>query len=254
MERVIQGLPVVTGPAWAGVNYFCTTRAGGVGVGPYDSLNLGRRAGDVAETVEENRRRLRAAVPVEPLWLRQVHGHEVADADRADLEAEPGLDASVTSQPNRVLAIMAADCLPVVLSDLDGRVLGAAHAGWRGLAGGVLENTLALMRAKAPDLRGFRAWVGPGIGPEKFEVGADVVHAFCEQDASASTFFVPRAEQPGKWLADLPGLARMRLLRAGVADVTLSGLCTVSDAQRFFSYRRDGLSGRMALLAWLAPQ
>lgn len=252
MERVIQGLPVVTGPMWAGVHYFCTTRAGGVGVGPHESLNLGRRADDLPETVEENRRRLRAVVPGEPLWLRQVHGHEVADADQPDL-GEPGLDASVTNQPNRVLAIMVADCLPVVLSDIDGRVLGAAHAGWRGLAGGVLENTLAVMRAKEPGVRGFRAWIGPGIGPEKFEVGADVVEAFCAHDSKASGFFTPYPERPGKWLADLPGLARLRLLRAGVDDVTLSGLCTVSDPQRFFSYRRDGVSGRMALLAWLAP-
>ena len=253
MERVIEGLPVVTGPAWAGVNYFCTTRAGGVGVAPHDTLNLGRRAGDDPDTVAENRRRLRAALPAEPLWLRQVHGSDVIDADATDLPDEPALDASVTAQPGRVLAVMVADCLPVVIADADGRVLGAAHAGWRGLSGGVLENTLAAMRAKAPDASAWRAWVGPGIGPDAFEVGRDVLDAFMADDPAAERYFRPRPGMPGKWLADLTGLAEFRLRRAGVQDVTLSGLCTVGDAGRFFSYRRDSETGRMALLAWLDP-
>ncbi len=253
MERVIQGLPVVTGPAWDGVNYFCTTRAGGVGVAPHDTLNLGRRAGDQPDTVEENRRRVRAAVPADPLWLRQVHGSDVIDADQADVPDEPALDASVTSQPGRVLAIMVADCLPVVIADSQGQVLGAAHAGWRGLSGGVLEHTLAAMRAKAPQATGWRAWVGPGIGPQTFEVSRDVLDAFMADDPATESYFRPRSGVPGKWLADLAGLADFRLRRAGVQQVTLSGLCTVTDAQRFFSYRRDGETGRMALLAWLDP-
>ncbi|MFF7396875.1 peptidoglycan editing factor PgeF [Achromobacter sp. NPDC008082] len=288
MERVIASLPVVTGPQWAGVNYFCTTRAGGVGVAPHDTLNLGRRAGDNPDTVAENRRRVRAAVPAEPLWLRQVHGSEVVDADVMDaagepatgdpaagepaagepaagvpaagvpaagapIQDEPAVDASVTTQPGRVLAVMVADCLPVVITDSKGLVLGAAHAGWRGLSGGVLENTLAAMRAKAPQAEGWRAWVGPGIGPQHFEVGQDVLDAFTADDPATARYFTPRPGLSGKWLADLAGLADFRLRRAGVQEVALSGLCTVSASDRFFSYRRDGETGRMALLAWLDP-
>lgn len=253
MERMIEGLPVVTGPAWAGVNYFCTTRAGGTGSAPHDTLNLGLRAGDDPDIVAENRRRLRAALPDEPLWLRQVHGSDVVDADAPGLPDTPALDASVTAQPGRVLAVMVADCLPVVMADADGRVLGAAHAGWRGLSGGVLEHTLAAMRAKAPQATAWRAWVGPGIGPEAFEVGRDVLDAFMADDAAAERYFRPRPGVPGKWLADLAGLAEFRLRRAGVQAVSQSGLCTATDAARFFSYRRDGETGRMALLAWLDP-
>ncbi|MNX52463.1 Laccase domain protein YfiH [compost metagenome] len=253
MDCVIASLPVVTGPTWPGVTYFCTTRAGGVGVAPHDTLNLGRRAGDDPAAVTENRRRVRAAVPGDPLWLRQVHGSEVVDADSPDLPDEPALDASVTSHPGRVLAIMVADCLPVVIADADGKVLGAAHAGWRGLAGGVLEHTLAAMRAKAPAATGWRAWVGPGIGPQAFEVGQDVLDAFTADDPATARYFTPRPGLPGKWLADLAGLADFRLRRAGVQEVALSGMCTVSQAQRFFSYRRDTETGRMALLAWLDP-
>ncbi len=253
MERLIAGLPVVTGPEWQGVNYFCTTRSGGVGVAPHDTLNLGLRAEDNPEAVAENRRRVRAAVPSAPLWLRQVHGSEVVDADGPDVPAEPAADASVTAQPGRVLAVMVADCLPVVIADAEGTVLGAAHAGWRGLAGGVLERTLAAMRAKAPQADGWRAWVGPGIGPRHFEVGQDVLDAFAADDPATARFFAPRPGIAGKWLADLAGLADFRLRRAGVQEVVLSGECTVTRADRYFSYRRDGVTGRMAMLAWLAP-
>ncbi|MBO1110891.1 peptidoglycan editing factor PgeF [Bordetella petrii] len=249
MESVIHGLPVITGPQWPGVRYFCTTRGGGAGVAPHDTLNLGLRAGDQPGTVLENRRRVRAAAPSEPLWLRQVHGADVVDADGA-LPDEPAADASVTAAPGRVLAIMVADCLPVVMADLDGTVVGAAHAGWRGLAGGVLERTLERLRAKAPHARGWRAWVGPGIGPEAFEVGADVREAFAALGPQALAHFAPRPGLAGKWLADLPALALLRLRRAGVQDAQACGLCTVSDPARFFSYRRDGVTGRMALLAW----
>lgn len=253
MERLIADLPVVTGPDWKGVGYFCTTRAGGVGVAPHDTLNLGLRAEGNPEAVAENRRRVRTAVPAAPLWLRQVHGSEVVDADASDVPAEPAVDASVTSQPGRVLAIMVADCLPVVIADAEGKVLGAAHAGWRGLAGGVLEHTLDAMRAKAPQATGWRAWVGPGIGPQHFEVGQDVLDAFTADDPATGRFFTPRSGIPGKWLADLAGLADFRLRRAGVQEVSLSGECTVTRKDRYFSYRRDGVTGRMALLAWLHP-
>jgi len=243
------GLPVVPGPGWPGVACFCTTRAGGVGAAPYDTLNLGLKAGDDPATVAENRRRLRAGLPGDPFWLAQVHGSRVLDAD-ADL---PGgqADAAVTARAGRVLAIMTADCLPVVLSDLDGRVLGAAHAGWRGLAGGVLENTLDELRRRHPRARGWRAWVGPGIGPEAFEVGEDVREAFAPGGPQALAAFAPRPQARGKWLADLPALAELRLRRAGVEQVSLSRLCTVQHRELFFSYRRDGRTGRMATLAWL---
>ncbi len=253
MERMIAGLPVVTGSDWKGVSYFCTTRAGGVGAAPHDTLNLGLRAGDDPAVVAENRRRLRAAVPSEPLWLRQVHGAGVVDADAPQAETEPAADASVTSRPGRVLAILVADCLPVLIADAEGRAVGAAHAGWRGLAGGVLENTFAALRAKAPGASQWRAWVGPGIGPQAFEVGDDVRDAFISDDSSVAAYFRPRPGVQGKWLADLPGLADFRLRRAGVKEVSLSGLCTASDAKRFFSYRRDGQTGRMAMLAWMPP-
>jgi YfiH family protein len=245
-------LPVVAGPRWPGVSYFCTTRAGGVGTAPHDTLNLGLRAGDQPETVAENRRRVRAALPGAPLWLRQVHGSRVVDAD-APLEDEPAADAAVTAAPGRPLAIMAADCLPVLIVEARARALGAAHAGWRGLAGGVLENTVAALRRKCADAVAWHAWIGPGIGPAVFEVGQDVLDAFADDGPQARAMFHPRPGQPGKWLADLPGLAALRLRRAGVAVVHQSGLCTVSDPGHFFSYRRDGQTGRMALLAWLHP-
>jgi YfiH family protein len=261
MERLTPSpLPLVSGPDWAGVRYFCTTRGGGVGRAPHDTLNLGRRAGDDPAAVAENRRRLRGMLPAEPLWLRQLHGAGVVDADtwnpagggvQADAETEPGADAAVTARPGQVLAILVADCLPVVIADADGRVLGAAHAGWRGLAGGVLENTLAALRVKCPAATCWQAWIGPGIGPSAFEVGQDVLDAFAADGPEALALFTPRPQRPGKWLADLPGLAQLRLRRAGVAAVYASGLCTVSDRERFFSYRRDGETGRMALLAWL---
>ncbi len=251
MDRVIAGLPVVSGEDWPGVAYFCTTREGGAGVAPYDTFNLGIRAGDRPEAVAENRRRLAAALPGEPRWLRQVHANAVHDADLPPPAGEIAADASVTTRPGQVLAVLVADCLPVLMADEAGQVLGAAHAGWRGLSCGVLENTLELMRRKKPAAGGWRAWVGPGIGPAFFEVGADVLEAFgAPGDAEAAACF--RLHAPGKWMADLPGLARLRLQRAGVARVELSGLCTYADRARFFSYRRDRETGRMAMLAWLA--
>jgi len=241
-------LPVIEGPAWRGTRCFCTTRAGGVGRAPFDTLNLGLRAGDDPQAVHENRRRLRAMLPAEPLWLAQVHGARVVDADIPNDTLEA--DAAVTAMPGRVLAIMAADCLPVAIADTRGRVLGAAHAGWRGLSAGVLECTLQRLRSRCPDGR-WTAWIGPGIGPARFEVGEDVLRAFAGPDPDAAAAFAPFPGRPGKWLADLPRLAERRLRAAGVADVHASGLCTAGDPERFFSYRRDGVTGRMAMLAWL---
>ncbi|MHA3902085.1 peptidoglycan editing factor PgeF [Castellaniella sp. WN] len=259
------GLRGVTGELWAGVRYFSTWRAGGVSQAPRDSLNLGAHVGDDPAAVEENRRRLRRALPDEPLWLEQVHGTAVFDADavpggpglpvgeaRAFPASAPCADAATTTRRGRPLAIMTADCLPVVLADEAGTVLGVAHAGWRGLAAGVLENTLDAMRGRAPAARAWRAWIGPGIGPRAFQVGPEVRAAFLDQDAGLAEFFV--LERPGgdRWLADLAGLARARLLRAGVDRVEASGECTWTRADRYFSYRRDPGSGRQATLAWMS--
>jgi YfiH family protein len=251
MANLINPLPVITGPRWTGVRYFCTTRAGGVSRPPYDTLNLSARAGDEPHMVEENRSRLRAILPSDPLWLWQVHGSDVVDAD-GTLPQEPAADASVTTTLGRVLAIMVADCLPILIADDKGKVLGAIHAGWRGLAGGVVERTLQVMQAKAPQSLGWRAWIGPGIGPDAFKVGQDVFDVFAATDPQVQRFFIARREHPGKWFADLPGLARWRLQRAGVEHIASCDFCTVNDARRFFSYRRDGLTGRMAMLAWLS--
>jgi len=248
------GLPVLPALEALGVCSFCTTRLGGVGNGPHASLNLGSRAGDDPAVVAENRRRLRAALPGEPFWLTQVHGARVLDADdpayqQATTAREA--DAAVTTRPERVLAVMAADCLPVVMADLDAQVLGAAHAGWRGLAAGVLEQTLSALRARCPDARGWQAWIGPGIGPDVFEVGAEVRTAFADLGDAAWALFAAHPVRPNKYLADLPGLAELRLRRAGVTDVRQARLCTYSHPDLFFSYRRDGVTGRMALCAWL---
>jgi YfiH family protein len=248
------------GPSWPGVRAFCSERAGGVSAAPYAGLNLGIHVGDDPVAVAENRARLRAHLPAEPVWLDQVHGIEVFDADvNAAIDGAlfpspshrpPRADAAITRTPGRVLAILTADCLPVVIVDEAATILGVTHAGWRGLAAGVLEVTLERMSQAVGASPEWRAWIGPAIGPQAFEVGADVRDAFLADDPGSAPCFVPR-ETPGKWLADLPELAARRLRRAGVAQVEPSGRCTVSEADRYFSYRRDGQTGRIATLAWL---
>lgn len=237
-------------PAPAAVRACVTTRAGGVSAPPYDALNLGAHVGDAADAVVENRARLRRLLPAEPVWLNQVHGIEVADVDHDDVAsgAPPVADAAVARQPGRVCAVLTADCLPVLLCDESGSVVAAAHAGWRGLLGGVLEATLERM---AVPPHATLAWLGPAIGPQAFEVGDEVRAAFIAQEARASRGFVPAA-QAGKWMADLYLLARQRLERAGVTRIHGGGLCTHSDAERFYSYRRDGQTGRLASLIWIA--
>jgi len=254
------GLPGITGSAWNGVRYVSTWREGGVSQAPWDSLNLGAHVGDDPAAVRENRRRVRAALPAEPLWLEQVHGTDVwqADAgpapDGADgtrvLSAAPCADAAVTGRRGAPLAIMTADCLPVVVADGAGTVLGVAHAGWRGLAAGVLENTLAALRRQAPSARDWRAWLGPAIGAGDFEVGPEVRAAFVAPDAGAAVHFTPSG-RPDHWLADLAGLAARRLALLGVESVEASGECTYRRADRYFSYRRQARTGRQATLAWL---
>jgi len=234
-------------PDWtapSSVRTLVTTRHGGVSTPPYDSLNLGVAVGDRPEAVLENRARLAALLPEAPRWLRQVHGSLVVEADGVTAPVEA--DASFTRTPGVVCVVQMADCMPVLFGADDGSVVAAAHAGWRGLAAGVLENTITAMQT---DPRRLHAWLGPAIGPARFEVGDEVREAFTAQSADAAAAFVPHA--PGKWLADLFALACQRLARAGVERVSSSGLCTVSDAGRFFSHRRDRVSGRMAAAIWI---
>lgn len=233
-------------PAPARVRALSTTRAGGVSVAPYDSLNLGTHVGDDAANVAANRAQVRRIVPSEPAWLNQVHGTAVVDA--AAVAGVPDADASVSRTPGAVCVVMTADCLPVLLCDRAGSVVGAAHAGWRGLHGGVIEATVAAMQVAPADVI---AWLGPAIGPTAFEVGDEVRAAFVATDAIADAAFKP-AGQPGKWLADIYLLARQRLAALGVTAVYGGDCCTVSESRRFFSYRRDGVTGRMGTLVWLA--
>lgn len=230
-------------PAPANIRAVITTRAGGVSRGPFASFNLGFRTGDDPQAVAGNRARLRHELPQEPKWLRQVHGSGVADADAAT--GAPEADASVARTPGTVCVVMIADCVPVLLTDRAGSAVAMAHAGWRGLAAGVIETTLG---ALALDPAELLAYLGPGIGARAFEVGADVRDAFLMRDPQAEAAFAPHA--PGKWLADLFLLARQRLQRAGVRSIHGGGLCTYSDAARFFSYRRERTTGRMAALIW----
>jgi YfiH family protein len=230
---------------------FVTTRNGGVSAGRYASLNLSavsaaRAEGDRKENVAENRARVRALLPDDPVWLRQVHGTSVHLADQTRLDVPPAADAAATRTANVVLAVQSADCLPVLLADRDGTAIAIAHAGWRGLAAGVVENAVRSL-AIPPDR--VVAWLGPAIGPDAFEVGADVRDAFVASDADVAAAF--RQKAAGKWWADLPALARRRLARAGVRDVHGDAACTYAEPARFFSYRRDGETGRMAALLWL---
>ena len=224
-----------------------TTREGGASAGAYASLNLGLRSGDEEAAVRENRRRLEAVLPSRPVWLRQVHGTRVVDADAARGAGEPPeADAAVARRPGTVCAVLVADCMPVLLADATGQVVAAAHAGWRGLCAGVLEATVAAMEA---DPSGVSAWLGPAIGPRAYEVGDEVREAFVRRDAAAREAFA--ATRPGHWLLDLYAVARQRLAACGVKCVYGGGFCTFSDPERFFSYRRDRQTGRMAALIWL---
>lgn len=248
-------------PAPAGVRAVFTLRSGGLSRPPFDTLNLGLRTGDDPRAVVENRRRVQEALrlPSEPTWLTQVHGAVVARLTRAaapdstEIEREPPCaDAAVTRTPGRVCAVQVADCMPVLFAARDGSAIGAAHAGWRGLAAGVLEATVrALAEAPfhvTPD--GLIAWMGPAIGPEHFEVGEEVRAAFLASDAQAGSAFARNIR--GRWQCDLSALARRRLAASGVRGVYGGGWCTYSDGARFFSYRRNGQCGRMAALIWVA--
>jgi hypothetical protein len=244
-------------PGWVGapanIGALSTLRCDGVSRAPYDDgcggggFNLGMHVGDQPGDVEQNRARLQRMLPAQPAWLTQIHGARVVDA--TGVTDAPQADASFTTQAGVVCAIQTADCLPVLFCDAAGKVVGAAHAGWRGLAGGVLENTIDGMRnAGAGEIL---AWLGPAIGPQRFEVGEDVVTAFVNLDGETRTAFKPIADRPEKYLADIYRLARIRLAKAGVQQVSGGGMCTVDDDRRFYSYRRDRVTGRMASLIWI---
>ena len=233
-------------PAAPRVRALITTRSGGVSVGSHASLNLGLECGDAPFAVHANRQRLRALLPQEPRWMKQVHGTRVVDADQLSEVVEA--DASYARAPGTVCAVMVADCLPVLLASRAGDVIGVAHAGWRGLAAGVLEATVAAMKCAPHELI---AYLGPAISARAFEVGGEVRAAFLAADGAAETAF--SAAGAKKWMADLDLLARQRLQRCGVSAVYGDRLCTYCDPERFYSYRRDGVTGRMAALIWIAP-
>src|SRR5882672_285851 len=222
-------------PVPARVRAMITTRNGGASEGPYASMNLGLRVDDDPVTVKANRRLLKNFLPAEPKWLNQVHGTTVVDAETVIDPVQA--DASMTKTPGCVSVVMVADCLPILFADRTGSVVAAAHAGWRGLAAGVIENT---MRALDTPPQNLLAYLGPAIGPSAFEVGDEVRAAFVAVDQAAGYAFRPH--KPGKWLADLFVLARQRLAGAGLLNVYGGGLCTYSDPARFFSHRRDKVS------------
>ena len=245
-------------PDWIGapdnVRAISTTRIGGVSLAPYHDgtttehgLNTATHVGDNPDHVLRNRIILRSKLPVEPVWLNQVHGSTVIDA--AQVNGIPDADAGMTTGRRIVCVVQTADCLPVLFCDKAGRTVAAAHAGWRGLAAGILEHTVQKMRSSGADA--ILAWMGPAIGPDHFEVGEDVLDAFESRGFRVQEAFRSRAGQPGKYLADIYALAREALGKVGVNQVSGGGFCTVADFRRFYSFRRDGVTGRMASLIWL---
>ncbi|MGW8392120.1 peptidoglycan editing factor PgeF [Pseudoduganella sp. HUAS MS19] len=275
MQQSFQGAQWLV-PDWPGapanIGFVCTTRRGGVSPEPYGpgpqaipttggGLNLGVHVGDDPSNVAFNRAILCGRLPTEPAWLAQVHGTAVVRADRLGRGEVPEADASIAAMPGAVCAIQTADCLPVLLTNRAGTVVGAAHAGWRSLAGGILEATVDAMRAESgsgEDDGEIIAWLGPAIGPQEFEVGEDVLAAFLAgadgaavDEAAVRAAFIDRPGIPGKYLADIYALARLALRRVGVMEVSGGDLCTVTDASRFYSYRRDKVTGRQASLIWI---
>ena len=229
-------------PAPSQVQAWQSTRVGGTSLAPFDACNLGLHVGDQVQHVVQNRSLLE--LPAEPLWLNQVHGTQVVCADQASLL--PRADASIARQHLAICAILTADCLPVLLCDKQGSVVGAAHAGWRGLAAGVLEATVAAMEVAPQNLM---AWLGPAISQEFFEVGDEVRAAFVAVQPQAASAFV--CGKPGKWFADIYALARLRLHRLGVTQIYGGGCCTYRERDKYFSYRREAVTGRMGTFIWL---
>ncbi len=240
-------MPEVFVPDWpapANIGTLQTLRGGGCSPAPWDSLNLGDHVGDDPACVAANRARLRGLLPADPVWLQQVHGTTAVDI--ANTTKSVQADAAFCREPGRVCAVMTADCLPVLFCDRAGSVVAAAHAGWRGLLGGVLEATINAMQVPGEEIL---VWLGPAIGPHRFEVGQEVKEAFVAVESHAAKAF--RQLGDGQWLADLYLLARQRLNSVGITAIYGEVLCTFSDEKRFFSYRRDGVTGRMASLIWL---
>ena len=251
-------------PDWPvpdGVHAVCTTRTGGVSVAPYDSLNLGDHVGDDPNFVAANRAILQQTIGAKPVFLNQVHGTQVVPLDATTPNGTVA-DACLTDQPGLACTVMVADCLPLLFATADGKCVAAAHAGWRGLAGqggvGILEATVKRMQANSTQAKGVKAtdilaWLGPCIGPHAFEVGDEVRAAFAATDPLAGDCFKPQA--PGKWLADLAALARLRLRALGFTQMygndSSAPWCTVGNASRFFSYRRDRVTGRLGASIWL---
>jgi polyphenol oxidase len=231
-------------PVSSRVRALITTRSGGQSRGSYATFNLGAHVGDDPDAVTHNRELLRAALPADPIWLHQVHGTQVLDATA--VSGIPTADAAYTTVRHVVCAVQTADCLPVLLAARDGGAVAVAHAGWRGLAAGVIEATVEAMRAHSG---GFIAYLGPAIGPQAFEVGGEVLEAFCAADPEGAKAFGKTGE--GKYHADLYALARQRLRRAGVEEVYGGGFCTYRERERFYSYRRERDTGRMASLIWI---
>ena len=249
-------------PSWVApqqLKAFCTSRHGGVSKSPFNALNLGLNAGDDSVDVLHNRSIVRSHLPAEPLWLKQIHGVTVSTpASRKASAGKPfEADAAVTNIPNEVLAILTADCMPVLFASKSGGVIGAAHAGWRGLSAGVLENTLQEMLALSPGInpKDIVVWMGPAIGPTAFEVGEDVLQAFATQGQTIlSKAFTPIDGNSGKYLANLYLLARERLRSMGIEQIDGGDFCTFNDSERFFSYRRDKETGRFASFIWISAE
>jgi YfiH family protein len=233
-------------PAPARVRAFVTTRAGGVSRGAYASLNLSATNGDEPLDVARNRAIVCEALPAMPAWMRQVHGTDVLDLDRWSGD-RPTADAAVASLQGKVCNVLTADCLPLLLCDTEGNRVAVAHAGWRGLAAGIIENAVAALEVPP---REVLAWLGPAIGPRAFEVGPEVREAFVSRDARAESAFAPHV--PGKFMADLYALARQRLEAVAVTSIHGGGFCTYTETERFFSYRREKASGRLGAFIWLA--
>jgi len=237
-------------PAPDNVHAVSTLRSGGVSTGSYQGLNLGEHVGDAPDCVNENRRRLQQALqlPSAPVWLSQVHGTTVIDAARPGITSEnPQADAALTGEPGIVCAVLTADCLSLLFCDRQGTHVAAAHAGWRGLADGIIERTFEALGVPATELL---VWMGPAIGAEVFEVGAEVRERFIRHDPASRQAFVP-ADQ-GRYLADITLLARQRLQGLGVDAIYGGQWCTYTQPQAFYSYRRDGVTGRMASLIWMS--
>lgn len=252
-------IKTITGPPWVGVRYFTTTLAQGQSQGDWAGLNLGQHCGDIETNVLRNRALLNTALPSTPHWLQQVHGTQLYQALKpAQKTAQlpynqaPTADAAWTTTPNTVLAILTADCLPVVIANTAGTVVGVAHAGWRGLAAGVLEKLFLRLQQQAGVDTYWQAWIGPAISQPHFEVGPDVFNAFVSKDPKLKKYFLSTV-LPNKYVADLAGLAANRLccIAKKKIIVNLSGACTYTEKNRYYSYRRQSTTGRVATVAWL---